>query len=107
MELNKNTLLSANQLSSLNNPSAGPTTDTQEHRVLTIAPSALMSLSVALFQMLTTKLAYTLVSRFQAPMLRSCQASGNTKLAQSMVLLSEISYGFLVGYSDVSPKTTM
>lgn len=106
MVSSKNTLLLASQLSSPSSPSAGQTTDTQAHRVLTIAPSVPTSPSVAQSQTLTTKLASTLVSRFQAPMLKLCQANGNTKLAQFMVSQSEINSGFLVGYSAVSQRTT-
>jgi hypothetical protein len=106
MELNKNTLSSANRPSSPNSLSVGPTTDTQALRDPTIAPSVPTFPSVAQFQTLTTKLVSTLESKFQALMLRSCQDSGNTKLDQSMEFLSEINSGYLVGYLAVLQRTT-
>lgn len=106
MVLSRSTLLSPSPPSSQSNHLVGPTTATLVHKVLTIAPSAQMFLSVVPSQTLTTRLVYSLEFRFQEQTLKSCQDNGNTKLVQFTESPSVTNYGYLVTYLAASLKTT-
>jgi hypothetical protein len=65
---------------------AGPRTDTLVLKVHTTAVLALAESTAATLSRLTTRRACMLVSRFQAPMLRSCLPSGSTRLVHVLEL---------------------